>query len=99
MYFARYRTAVFVHGCFWHRHEGCRYAYMPKSRVEFWQKKFETNIRRDEIVRDELAAKGIRRLIVWECTIRCMKKNKRKEKEMVDAILSFIKGIETAMEF
>ena len=90
MYFARYRTAVFVHGCFWHRHEGCRYAYMPKSRVEFWQNKFETNIRRDEIVRDELAAKGIRRLIVWECTIRCMKKDKRKEKEMVDAILSFI---------
>ena len=99
MYFSRYHTAVFVHGCFWHRHEGCRYAYMPKSRVEFWQKKFETNIRRDEIVRDELAAKGIRRLIVWECTIRCMKKDKRKEKEMVDAILSFIKGIETAMEF
>lgn len=98
MYFARYRTAMFVHGCFWHRHEGCRYAYMPQSRVEFWQKKFETNIRRDEIVRDELAAKGIRRLIVWECTIRCMKKDKRKEKEMVDAILSFIKGIETAME-
>ena len=99
MYFARYRTAVFVHGCFWHRHEGCRYAYMPKSRVEFWQKKFEANIRRDENVRDELAAKGIRQLIVWECTIRCMKKNKRKEKEMDDAILSFIKGIETAMEF
>ena len=72
---------------------------MPKSRVEFWQKKFETNIRRDEIVRDELAAKGIRRLIVWECTIRCMKKDKRKEKEMVDAILSFIKGIETTIEF
>ena len=40
MYLAKYRTGIFVHGRFWHRHEGCKYAYMPKSRTEFWQKKF-----------------------------------------------------------
>ena len=65
MYFARYHTAVFVHGCFWHRHEGCRYAYIPKSRVEFWQKKFEANVRRDAVVREELATMKIRQLIIW----------------------------------
>ena len=40
MFLRKYNTAIFVHGCFWHRHQGCKYAYMPKSRVEFWQKKF-----------------------------------------------------------
>ena len=46
--FPRYRTVVFVHGCFWHRHNGCRYAYYPKSRIQFWTKKFEENVARDE---------------------------------------------------
>ena len=69
MYFARYHTAVFVHGCFWHRHEGCKYAYTPKTRMEFWQQKFETNIRRDKVVQEQLAAMNIRCLVVWECTL------------------------------
>lgn len=47
IYLKKYNTAIFIHGCFWHRHEKCKYAYMPKSNVEFWNKKFDTNIRRD----------------------------------------------------
>ena len=75
IYLRKYNTAVFVHGCFWHRHPGCQYAYMPKSRVEFWQEKFEANVKRDYVVRMELRDKGIKCLIVWECTVKRMKKN------------------------
>ena len=75
IYLRKYNTAIFIHGCFWHRHSGCKYAYMPKSRVEFWQKKFEANVKRDYIVRMELRDKGIKCLIVWECTVRRIKRN------------------------
>ena len=74
IYLRKYNTVIFIHGCFWHRHSGCKYAYMPKSRVEFWQKKFEANVKRDYIVRMELQDKGIKCLIVWECTVKRMKK-------------------------
>ena len=75
IYLRKYNTAIFIHGCFWHRHSGCQYAYMPKSRVEFWQKKFESNVKRDYVVRMELQDKGIKCLIVWECTVKRMKRN------------------------
>ena len=51
IYLPKYRTVIFVHGCFWHRHEGCKYAYMPKSRIDFWGKKFQRNVERDREVR------------------------------------------------
>lgn len=76
IYLKKYNTAIFIHGCFWHRHEKCKYAYMPKSNVEFWNKKFDTNIRRDAVVQEELRAGGIKCLIIWEYTVRQMKKNK-----------------------
>lgn len=63
----RYHLVVFVHGCFWHRHEGCKYAYVPKSRPEFWKTKFEQNVERDRRVRRELEAEGWRVETVWEC--------------------------------
>lgn len=75
IYLRKYNTAIFIHGCFWHRHSGCKYAYMPKSRVEFWQKKFKANVNRDYIVRMELQDKGIKCLVVWECTVKKMKRN------------------------
>ena len=65
----KYRMAVFVHGCFWHRHPNCRFAYMPKSRVAFWTHKFVANVRRDRVVARQLAALGWRRLVVWECKV------------------------------
>ena len=66
----RYRAVVFVHGCFWHRHEGCRYATTPATRPEFWQAKFSANIARDIAVRDTLLESGWRVATVWECALR-----------------------------
>lgn len=63
----RFRAAIFVHGCFWHRHPGCKFAYVPKSRVEFWTKKFEANVRRDETVKTQLSDLGWKSLTIWEC--------------------------------
>ncbi|RMD95836.1 MAG: DNA mismatch endonuclease Vsr [Bacteroidetes bacterium] len=65
----KYRTVVFVHGCFWHRHEGCRYATMPKSNKGFWREKFAANRKRDQTVRNKLFAMGWRVMVVWECQI------------------------------
>ena len=68
--FPRFRTAVFVHGCFWHRHAGCRYAYTPKTRVAFWTEKFRQNIARDCRAEEALRTLGWRVLVIWECEAR-----------------------------
>lgn len=68
--FPKHHLAVFVHGCFWHRHHGCKYAYMPKSRVEFWTKKFKENVARDRRQEAALRALGWRTLVIWECGTR-----------------------------
>ena len=65
IFLRKYNTAVFVNGCFWHRHQGCKYAYTPKSRIDFWQKKFDTNVRRDSMVKRDLQNRKIKQLIVW----------------------------------
>jgi DNA mismatch endonuclease (patch repair protein) len=66
----KYRVAVFVHGCFWHRHKGCRYCTTPASRAEFWNAKFEGNVARDARHVHDLLEQGWRVAVVWECTIR-----------------------------
>lgn len=66
----RHRTVVLVHGCFWHRHSGCRYAYVPKSNTSFWTSKFLENVRRDKRVRAQLREAGWIVRIVWECETR-----------------------------
>jgi DNA mismatch endonuclease (patch repair protein) len=66
----RYRTVVFVHGCFWHRHPGCRFAYTPKSRIAFWKKKFRENVSRDRRKRRALEKLGWNVLTIWECQTR-----------------------------
>jgi len=63
----KHKTAIFVHGCFWHRHAGCKYAYSPKTRVDFWQRKFLENVRRYERQEQELTQMGWRVHVVWEC--------------------------------
>jgi len=63
----RFKTVIFVHGCFWHRHEGCKYAYMPKSRIEFWEEKFSRNVERDRRKILQLQQAGWRVEIIWEC--------------------------------
>lgn len=69
MVFPRYRSVVFVHGCYWHRHAGCKDATMPKSNVEFWASKFAENVERDRRVMDAIRQQGWRTLIVWECEL------------------------------
>src|SRR6056297_2569954 len=66
----KHRAVIFVHGCFWHRHEGCRYANTPATRAEFWQAKFDANIARDSAVRGALLAAGWRVATIWECALR-----------------------------
>lgn len=66
----KYKAAVFVHGCFWHRHEGCKYATEPKTRPEFWEKKFLDNLDRDSRNRKEVSAAGWQVIIVWGCEIK-----------------------------
>ena len=68
--FPRYRAVVFVHGCFWHRHEGCQYAYEPKTRVRFWTEKFNQNVARDRRNEETLCILGWRVLAIWECETR-----------------------------
>lgn len=70
MVLTKHRVAVFVHGCFWHRHEGCRFASTPATRPEFWAAKFTANIRRDQKVVATLSAEGWRIAIVWECALK-----------------------------
>ena len=66
----RYRAVVFVHGCFWHRHEGCRYATDPATRPDFWSAKFDSNVQRDRRNAEMLRLQGWRVATVWECSLR-----------------------------
>lgn len=74
--FPRYRTVVFVHGCFWHRHDGCNIATTPKSNTPFWLEKFKKNVTRDARVATQLEALGWRVFIVWECELGSAIKSK-----------------------
>lgn len=66
----RFRSVVFVHGCYWHRHKGCKYAYVPKTRRSFWKSKFKENVNRDSRTRKQLHGLGWKVLVLWECEIR-----------------------------
>lgn len=66
----RYRTVIFVHGCFWHRHSGCRNATTPSTRTDFWTRKFEATIERDRRKAAELIAADWRVITVWECELK-----------------------------
>ncbi len=66
----KYRSVVFIHGCFWHRHPGCKYAYTPKSNRVFWKKKLVSNVLRDKEVRKRLRKEGWCVHVIWECQFR-----------------------------
>ena len=68
--FPRYRAVIMVHGCFWHRHPGCKYASSPKTRVRFWEDKFEGNVVRDRRNEEALHELGWRVMVIWECETR-----------------------------
>lgn len=83
--FPRYSAIILVNGCFWHRHEGCRNASNPKSRVEFWEDKFRRNVARDRENQSALRDLGWRVLIIWECETR-------RPEELPGRIDSFLGG-------
>ncbi len=64
------RKAVFVHGCFWHQHDGCRFKRQPKSRLDYWLPKLVRNVERDEEVRRQIDALGWDSIVIWECEVR-----------------------------
>jgi DNA mismatch endonuclease (patch repair protein) len=68
--FPRYRIALLVHGCFWHRHPNCSKTSLPKSRAEYWQEKFDANVARDARASDQLERLGWRVETIWECECR-----------------------------
>ena len=84
----KYHTVIFVHGCFWHRHPGCKDATTPKTRTEFWQAKFDRNVENDRIHREQLESSGWRVITLWECNI-----TKRFE-ETMEQVVSNLKEIQ-----
>jgi DNA mismatch endonuclease (patch repair protein) len=66
----KYKTVIFIHGCFWHRHPGCKRATTPKSNVEYWSSKFQKNVENDTKHQEELEAMGWKVIVLWECEIQ-----------------------------
>ena len=81
--FRRRKKVLFVHGCFWHRHRGCRFASTPASRQSFWSAKFKANVRRDRQKQKELEANGWSVLTVWGCETRETSRLLRKLKQFL----------------
>lgn len=88
----KYKTAVFIDGCFWHGHEGCKKFTLPKTNTEFWQTKIEGNRARDARVDSDLKAQGWRVLRIWECEI----KSKAKREKALDKLYDRIVGSQTS---
>lgn len=72
----KYRTCIFVNGCFWHGHEGCKYFHYPKSNVDYWTKKINRNRERDKEEQKKLAEMGWHVIVVWECELKPDKREK-----------------------
>ena len=85
----KYKTVIFVHGCFWHRHKGCKYAYTPKSRIKFWKDKFAETVKRDKQHLKQLKENGWEVFIVWECETKDMDKLKK----IINKISQEINGV------
>lgn len=66
----KYHVAIFVHGCFWHRHEDCKDATTPKTRTEFWLEKFDKNVKNDQIKQEKLRELGWKVIVIWECELK-----------------------------
>lgn len=84
----KYKAVVFVHGCFWHRHAGCKVSTIPKSNTEFWLAKFSRNVERDTAVSQTLRDEGWRVFVMWECETDSLKKAEFAAKELADLIIA-----------
>lgn len=78
--FPKYKKVIFVHGCFWHGHEGCRRSALPSTNVEFWRKKISGNVKRDKLTYKRLEKLGWGILIIWQCEIKQFEKENLKRK-------------------
>jgi DNA mismatch endonuclease (patch repair protein) len=74
----KYKTIIFVHGCFWHQHEGCKKSHLPKSNVEFWANKLSKNVVRDRESKEKLISDGWSIFVVWECETKKVEELERK---------------------
>jgi DNA mismatch endonuclease (patch repair protein) len=81
---SKYKTIVFVHGCFWHGHEGCKRATRPTSNAAFWNEKINGNMRRDTEVKNQLAKLGWKVLVVWQCRLKDKDKLASKLTRMIE---------------
>lgn len=84
----KYNTVIFIHGCFWHRHKGCKDATTPKSNVAFWNNKFDANVRNDERHKEALTQIGWNVIEIWQCEIE-----KRFDETMISVIESLNEGL------
>jgi len=84
----RYKLAIFVHGCFWHGHDGCPRGRVPKSRVKYWKDKIRANKSRDRLIEEKLKADGWGLLVVWECQLRTQKAAAANLPKVLDTVLS-----------
>lgn len=94
----KYNTAIYIHGCFWHRHQGCKYATEPATNYDFWDAKFKRNIERDKTVKTLLAERKIKCLVIWECSIKRMKKCSEAKASIMRDINSFMDSDMAYME-
>lgn len=85
----KYRTVIFVNGCFWHGHEGCKYFVWPKNNADFWKQKIQCNIERDARKIHELQTKGWKVLVVWECELKSKKRDSTLS-TLVHDVLQFV---------
>jgi DNA mismatch endonuclease, patch repair protein len=90
LYFTKRKVAIFIHGCYWHRHEDCKFAYIPKTNTDFWNAKFSSNKERDRDVMNSLNSEGIRTLIIWECSVDKMIKDTAMRNYLLSRIVDFI---------
>ena len=90
----KYKTVVFVNGCFWHKHEGCKYFVWPKTNVEFWKQKIDSNIVRDKKQYEELQNDGWYIIIVWECELKKKQKSETLERlaDKIKSVVDIIDG-------
>ena len=91
----KFHAAIFVNGCFWHRHD-CHLFRMPSTRTEFWSEKIERNVRRDELVREQLQDAGWRFLIVWECALKG--RTRLGIDEVITRIIDWLRGSQPSLE-
>src|SRR5579859_1034584 len=89
--FPKRKLAVFINGCFWHLHEGCKDAHFPKSKLDFWIPKLEGNVKRDKLNYRKISELGFKTLVIWECELQIKKGILVNTEEITEKLVSFIR--------